>query len=758
MRTKYKIYVFNWIEGVEFPYPLLDNDLEGEVYYLKNPKLIKEVNALEQLTFTIYPNHPYYSQLFIKESVIKVYQETEKYVGKIVDGTYIETEIIKEIIFKGKIIKEKINFDNSKNITCEGLLGTLADNRFNDIGYLEGILEAGGYMMNDIFNCGFGENEEYLHHGWFEEVVINYNNEFCKAIDQLKIKEVCPSVPKNSSLGNYLRYHFDFYRNGTGGTIKALEPVLEQIKDKTLLEILNYLIEHGVYWMEEVGTNPYPLKYFVPTYDENNTYLNIYTDHDLKTQMNEQKIVFGENMIDLAIEQDSNNIVTAIIPTGVVSVPDGEGNMTEEEVALTYWSGSHQYENNEDIYLSRKFMYSKSGVDKYGWILGDLKNSTFNLGWSQGSDANQLNLQREAANYLSGQGSRIKETITINAADLSYATGYDIEAFQFLKYVTISAPKHLNKNLDYLITKIELNLVEPEKNKITFNQSTNTTTGSSSSTTGGSGGGNTGISGNVTNTTSKENQDYSNLQNDINNIKANYATNAYVNSTFPTNDYVNSTFATSEYVSAVETEVSSYIDQQAEAILASVKEDTSITKTATYYQVVSSTEEGALQVVADSITPTETQIKIGDLASCDCDVEVGDYVILITASMDYEALKQTVQSLVAQTSDAVQLNFLTETVLNAINAAAGEVDSKYSFVNNYFRFDADGSLLIGTVNNPFILKLTNDRISFIEDNVEIAYISNNKLYITDGEFLNSLQLGNFAFTPRTNGNLSFKLK
>ena len=40
--------------------------------------------------------------------------------------------------------------------------------------------------------------------------------------------------------------------------------------------------------------------------------------------------------------------------------------------------------------------------------------------------------------------------------------------------------------------------------------------------------------------------------------------------------------------------------------------------------------------------------------------------------------------------------------------------------------------------------------------MEIAYMSGGRLYITDGEFLNSLQLGNFTFEPRSNGNLSFK--
>ena len=465
MNMKYTIYCTNW-EGIWQPkkdYPLLIDRREVgtnnvQEFSLKNPKLIKEVNSLEQLTFKIYPNHPNYSKLKIKESIIKVYEDDK-------------------IIFKGKIVKEKLNFDKSKDITCEGLLGTLADNRFNDIRYIKGIIDSGYIMGPQIFNCRLGPTEKNVHHGWFEEVVINYNNLFCKTIDRLKIGEVCPTVPKNSPLKTSLNYRFNFMQTVGGLPIDMAKIVIEKIRDKTLLEVLKFLIENAVYMTD--GTTSYPLKYFFPTYDENNTYLNIYTEYDLKNQKNNQKIVFGENMIDLVIEEDSSNIVTAIVPVGTVSVADSDGKESQEEVELTYWApGSHQYENNEDIYLSRKFMYSRSGVDKYGWILGDSKASTFDMGKTQGAEKDQKNLQKLAANYLSRQGSRIKETVTINAVDLSYASGYDIEAFEFLKYVTISAPKHLNRTLNYLITKVELNLLEPEKNKITFNQTRNTTTGS----------------------------------------------------------------------------------------------------------------------------------------------------------------------------------------------------------------------------------------------------------------------------------------
>ena len=337
MGAKYAVYGTNWINGQKDDFSLLaESDRfetnKNDAYFIKNPKLIKEVNSLEQFTFKIYPVHPNYSKLKIKESIIKVCQDDK-------------------IIFKGKIVKEKLNFDKSKDITCEGLLGTLADNRFNDIRYIKGIIDNGYIMGPQIFNCRLGPTEKNVHHGWFEEVVINYNNLFCKTTDRLNIGKVCPTVPKNSPLETSLNYRFNFMQTVGGLPIDIAKTVIEKIKDKTLLEILNFLIENGVY-MTDDGSNPYPLKYFFPTYDENNTYLNICTEHDLINQENSQEIVFGENMIDLVIEQDSSNIATAIVPVGTVSVTDSEGKESQEEVELTYWApGSHQYENNEDIYL-----------------------------------------------------------------------------------------------------------------------------------------------------------------------------------------------------------------------------------------------------------------------------------------------------------------------------------------------------------------------------------------------------------------------
>jgi len=101
-------------------------------------------------------------------------------------------------------------------------------------------------------------------------------------------------------------------------------------------------------------------------------------------------------------------------------------------------------------------------------------------------------------------------------------------------------------------------------------------------------------------------------------------------------------------------------------------------------------------------------------------------------------------------------------VYNLTNSTKVYVDSSVSgleayadaAVEKYIRLE-DGEVIIGVVDNPVTLTLTHDRISFRQNGMEVAYMSNNKLYITDGEFLTSVKIGSFQFVPRDNGNLSF---
>jgi hypothetical protein len=92
----------------------------------------------------------------------------------------------------------------------------------------------------------------------------------------------------------------------------------------------------------------------------------------------------------------------------------------------------------------------------------------------------------------------------------------------------------------------------------------------------------------------------------------------------------------------------------------------------------------------------------------------------------------------------------------SIDDVAAGTDAQFEEISKYIRF-VDGNIVLGEEGNTLTLQIANDRISFLDSGQEVAYFSNRKLYVTDTEILHSLQLGNFAFMPRANGNLSFKL-
>ena len=95
------------------------------------------------------------------------------------------------------------------------------------------------------------------------------------------------------------------------------------------------------------------------------------------------------------------------------------------------------------------------------------------------------------------------------------------------------------------------------------------------------------------------------------------------------------------------------------------------------------------------------------------------------------------------------------TLQDNIDNLAGTTQDKFDDIDSYIRF-VDGKVILGKKDNPIILEQSNDRISFKQNGNEVAYISESKLYITDGQFLVSLRIGNFAFIPRSNGSLDFK--
>lgn len=114
------------------------------------------------------------------------------------------------------------------------------------------------------------------------------------------------------------------------------------------------------------------------------------------------------------------------------------------------------------------------------------------------------------------------------------------------------------------------------------------------------------------------------------------------------------------------------------------------------------------------------------------------------------SIEQNLTSKIDQTARDVTINFNT-----ANNETRGELESFRTEVNSYIKFDTDG-MELGKSSSKFKAKLTNEKLAFLEDGSEIAYISNKEMNITDANITNQLTIGKFAFVPRSNGNTSLK--
>lgn len=101
-------------------------------------------------------------------------------------------------------------------------------------------------------------------------------------------------------------------------------------------------------------------------------------------------------------------------------------------------------------------------------------------------------------------------------------------------------------------------------------------------------------------------------------------------------------------------------------------------------------------------------------------------------------LEASLQSAIDQTAKDITFAFSEAT--NYTVTATGEILEYINQIQSYQRFSADG-LELGVLGSPFLARLGNTKLSFIQDGIEIAYISNNRLYITEARITKKLSMG-----------------
>lgn len=122
-------------------------------------------------------------------------------------------------------------------------------------------------------------------------------------------------------------------------------------------------------------------------------------------------------------------------------------------------------------------------------------------------------------------------------------------------------------------------------------------------------------------------------------------------------------------------------------------------------------------------------------------------------------IQNNIATMKKETSTSIeQTNKSISAVISSTNILQEKVNGSNETIKNIntnFGFDAEG-MTIGKSDSHFKTKISNERFSFTENGNEVAYFANKKMYITDGQFTNSMRVGAFAFVPRANGSLDFK--
>ncbi len=161
---------------------------------------------------------------------------------------------------------------------------------------------------------------------------------------------------------------------------------------------------------------------------------------------NQQKIRFGENLLDLTRYQDATSVVTCLVPYGAtVEYKDDLGETQEKVIDITSVNDGQDY-----------LMADQPLIDRYGKIWAAYT-------WPDITEPRTLKLTAE---QFLRETAGIPDTLKVSAADLKYI-GEDIRGFRLGLYTTaVSKPHNIQK--DFLLTKLDIYLDDPGKGSISL--------------------------------------------------------------------------------------------------------------------------------------------------------------------------------------------------------------------------------------------------------------------------------------------------
>lgn len=119
---------------------------------------------------------------------------------------------------------------------------------------------------------------------------------------------------------------------------------------------------------------------------------------------------------------------------------------------------------------------------------------------------------------------------------------------------------------------------------------------------------------------------------------------------------------------------------------------------------------------------------------------------------NFEEYTKTVEAQFQILSKEISINLTT--TIETVQEYNGEMQKKFDSITKAFRF-TDNGLLIGETGNEVLLRLDNDVIQFLRNNVPALYINELGVY-SEEVHINSIILGKYLFRYEADGRLSLR--
>lgn len=321
------------------------------------------------------------------------------------------------VIFRGRMTADSIDFYMGKSVEIEGAMGYFNDSIVRPFTFPEDFLEDADY----IEAAASGNVVEF-----FLKWLIDNHNSQVQDFQQFKLGNVTVADPNN------------FITRSDTGYISTWDI----LKSK--------LFESGL------GG------FLCIRYEPDGNYIDYLSEFTL---VNTQTIEFGRNLLDRLRESDAKETYSAMIPFGAeVEEIAEDGTTTKRKITLESLADSE----SEDLVKKGDTIYSKSAVDKYGWIYAPIALST----WEDVTEAE--NLLTKSTALLANTATNIATSEELTAADL-HLTDKEIQSFRI--YRKIKAKQEAGGGFTtFDLTKLDIEILQAQNTKITVGTAAKTLT------------------------------------------------------------------------------------------------------------------------------------------------------------------------------------------------------------------------------------------------------------------------------------------